>query len=135
MSPEVARRKLAAILRYLEDLAPYARVDAQEYAKHHYAVEIILGLLVEAAADALSHLLVEQGAARPDTYRGVFLEAARRMLIPHDLGERLAPFAGLRSVLAHRYAEIDPEKVRAAIAPARETFRAFAKILAKQAGV
>jgi uncharacterized protein YutE (UPF0331/DUF86 family) len=135
MSPEVARRKLEQILRYLEDLAPYRALEREGYQQHHYTVERLLELLVESTCDALSHLLVERGVGRPDTYRQVFEEAARQDLIPRDLGEQLAPFAGLRSILAHRYAQIDDEQVREAVPEALDVFRAFARALARHADI
>lgn len=135
MSPEVARRKLDQILRYIGDLAPYAGLSREAYAQHHYAVERLLELLVESTCDALAHLLVEKGVGRPDTYRQVFEEAARQELIPTEIGERLAPFAGLRKVLAHRYAAIDDEQVREAVPEALAVFRAFTRELARYADI
>jgi len=135
MSPEVARRKLEQILRYLEDLAPFGDLGREAYQQHHYTVERLLELLVESTCDALSHLLVEKGVGRPDTYRQVFEEAARQGLIPTELGEQLVPFAGLRNILAHSYAQIDDEQVREAVPEALALFRAFARQLAKHADI
>jgi uncharacterized protein YutE (UPF0331/DUF86 family) len=135
MSPEVARRKLDQILRYLGDLAPYAGLGREAYQKHHYAVERLLELLVESTCDALAHLLVEKGIGRPDTYRQVFEESARQELIPAELGGQLAPFAGVRNILAHRYTQIDDDQVREAVPEALAVFRAFTRELARHADI
>ena len=133
MSPEVARRLLAQIVQYLDDLEPHAGMSAAAYGRHHYAVERILERLVESACDATAHVLVEQGAAKPDTYRATFLEGAARGLMPLDLAEELARAAGMRNILIHRYTDIDDEIVRKSVPAALRTFREFARCLARHA--
>jgi uncharacterized protein YutE (UPF0331/DUF86 family) len=81
-------------------------------------VERLLHLSVEAASDALEHLLVQGCNKRPQTYAETFLEAGAAGLITLDLAQRLVPAAGLRNRLVHDYEAIDPRRVYGAIAMA-----------------
>jgi len=78
-------------------------------------VERLLHMSVEAASDALEHLLVQGCNKRPQTYAETFLEAGAAGLITLDLAQRLVPAAGLRNRLVHDYEAIDPRRVHAAI--------------------
>ncbi|MGH7150899.1 MAG: type VII toxin-antitoxin system HepT family RNase toxin [Planctomycetota bacterium] len=107
---DVARRKLAALgdhLHELERMLPSTLRAYERDAVRRRAVERLLQLLVESAADLFQRLLVLRGIAAPQDYRGIFRAAARAGLIPEDLVERLDPFASLRNLLVHEYDDLD----------------------------
>jgi uncharacterized protein YutE (UPF0331/DUF86 family) len=57
VSPDVAKRKIALITQYLDDLARYRGLSFEEHLKNRYAIERILELVIMTAADLVFHLL------------------------------------------------------------------------------
>lgn len=127
---EVLRRKLAHLDGYLSELEAYREVDLGAYVRTagtRRAVERLIQLIVETAADVNVHVATELEGHPPPDYRASFLAAARLGLIPADLAERLAPSAGLRNALVHDYADIDDARVHAAIGLVLEGFRDYVR--------
>lgn len=118
----LVRRKLARIVRNLEDLAAVEGVSLAEYRGDRFrkkGVERLLQEAIDAAVDANLHLLRVAGASTPPDYYESFVAMGRAGLIPGELAERLAPAAGLRNRLVHEYDELDDGKVLEAVATAR----------------
>jgi uncharacterized protein YutE (UPF0331/DUF86 family) len=61
----------------------------------------------------------------PEDYRASFAAAARAGAITDGLAERLSPAAGLRNLLAHRYGEVDLDRVAAAAPRAHDDFQDY----------
>ena len=78
-------------------------------------VERILTVLVDTAVSVNSHVVTAAGRPSPADYRSTFLAAADAGLITADLARRIAPSAGLRNLLTHRYGEVDHQRVAAAV--------------------
>lgn len=124
----LVRRKLAAIERNLRDLAVAEMLSLEEYRRDRLrqkGIERLLQEVVEAAADANTHLLRAAGYAAPPDYRSSFLELGRHGIIPDALARSLAPAAGLRNRLVHEYDEIDDRVVLAAAGEARRVFAEY----------
>jgi hypothetical protein len=88
----LVRRKLARILRNLDQLGAVEPLTLEEYTADEFrlkGVEKMLQEVVEAAADANLHLLRDVGRAPPDYYSS-FLDAGRAGIITSDLGRVLA---------------------------------------------
>lgn len=116
MSPrhEVVERKLGALAGYLEELRPKSRLSLAAYRRSgttRRAVERLLQLCTDAAADACAGLLVVAGRGPASNLRAQFAEAAALGAIPADLAERLLPVAGLRNRLVHDYEQLDDARV------------------------
>ena len=121
----IANRKLQKIVKYLATLKSFANLDQQSYLddfSQQLIVERLLHLIIEAAADLNSYLLVRSGQPPPETYFNSFTEAGRQGIISQDLAQQLAPSAGLRNRLVHGYDEIDPTIVFQAIPFALELY-------------
>lgn len=71
---EVTARKLAFLRQFLQDLAGYARLDANGRRREHYAIERLLQLLCESAADIALQRLKTLGYGLPTSYREIFLD-------------------------------------------------------------
>lgn len=89
------------------------------------AVERILTQLVELAVAINSHMAMAIRATPPTSYRESFTAAAKAAVIPSDLARELAPSAGLRNVLIHRYVEIDFDIVAASVLLAKDGYRRY----------
>ncbi|HXF73416.1 MAG TPA: DUF86 domain-containing protein [Actinomycetota bacterium] len=128
--PEIVRRKLSHLDGYLDELERYRDVDLETYLAAggpRRAVERLIQLIVETAADINVHVATELEGRPPSDYRASFHAAARIGLIPPALAERLAPSAGLRNALVHEYATIDDARVHASIPLVLDGFREYAR--------
>ena len=124
----LVRRKLATIVRTLDDLATVEALSLEEYRRDRLrqkGAERLLQETVEAAVDVNLHLLRAGGHAAATDYYTSFTEAGRHELIPSSLANELAPAAGLRNRLVHEYDQIDDAIILAAIPKARRLFAAY----------
>jgi uncharacterized protein YutE (UPF0331/DUF86 family) len=122
---EILDRKLAVLRQFLADLGPYGTLDAEARRRDHYAIERLLQLLCESAADIGLQTLKRRGAGLSGSYREVFSSLHRLGLLPAALAERLIDACGMRNVLTHLYDTIDLERVIAAIEPALSLYREY----------
>ncbi len=131
-SPEVMDRKLAFLRRFIADLAGYGRLDDAGRRREHYAIERLLQLLCESAADIGLQLLKAREEALPGSYREVFSALAQGDGLPPDLKDQLIAACGMRNVLTHLYDTIDLERVIAVVDPAIALYERFAAWAAAQ---
>jgi uncharacterized protein YutE (UPF0331/DUF86 family) len=106
---DVIRRRLRLMEDSLGDLRLLADQTAEDLAAtplYRAAAERLIQVVVDLAVDINSHLAVAGGAPAPETGRDSFPAAAAVGALTDDLARRLAPSAGLRNLLVHRYADI-----------------------------
>ncbi|MGL4501849.1 MAG: type VII toxin-antitoxin system HepT family RNase toxin, partial [Planktothrix sp.] len=84
--------------------------------------ERLIQLLVEAATDISSYLLVELHQVTPSTYVDSFILAGQNGIITQDLAATLSKSGGMRNRLVHNYDEIKPKIVFSAISRALEEY-------------
>ena len=115
---QVAQRRLRALADAVDDLGRLRDIDAAGLRSDpilRAATERLLQVAVDLAVDINAHLASVALGRAPSTGRESFLAAAEAGILPADLAERLAPSAGLRNVLVHRYVDIDVDVVAGAI--------------------
>lgn len=129
MSPvdqDVVRRKLARIVKCLARIRRIHERTLEEYLGDEDLQAIMerqLELMIGAAVDCNTHLLVQSGHPVPADAYTSFLEVARDLgALPAELARKLAPATGLRNRLAHVYEDVDPVKVHAGLVDALELF-------------
>jgi uncharacterized protein YutE (UPF0331/DUF86 family) len=101
-----------------------------------------LGLLADRTADDLavdvnSHLVIVAGEPAPETGRESFHAVAKSGVLTPDVAQRLAPSAGLRNLLVHRYGDIRLDLLAAGIAATLDAYPTYiaqvsAYVLAQQ---
>lgn len=69
---EIMERKLAFLRQFSADLASYGRLDLEARTREHYAIERLLQLLCESAADIGLQFLKARGHGLASSYREVF---------------------------------------------------------------
>lgn len=89
------------------------RLDAEPLTRA--AAERLLQVIVDLAVDINGHIGAGLLGAAPATGRDSFRSAAEAEAIDAALAERLAPAAGLRNLLVHRYGDIRVDLVAAAV--------------------
>jgi uncharacterized protein YutE (UPF0331/DUF86 family) len=123
---ETLERKLGFLNRYVADLGDYAALDQGGMRREHYAIERLLQLLCECAADIALQFLKAGGETLPASYREVFTALERKGMLPPDLAADLVAACGMRNLLTHLYDVIDLDRVVAAVQPAILLYRSFA---------
>jgi uncharacterized protein YutE (UPF0331/DUF86 family) len=118
-------RKLAYLRRFLGDLEGYAELDLPARHREHYAIERLLQLLCESAADVALQALKAQGQPLAESYSEIFRQLAREGMMPEELSNRLVDACGMRNLLTHLYDSIDQRRVIEAVDPAVDLYRAF----------
>lgn len=122
---EVIERKRAFFRQYRHDLAAYGALDAPGRRREHYAIERLLQLLCESAADLSLQVIKARAQVPPTSYREVFSTLADGGLMPPALADDLIAACGMRNLLTHLYDVIDLARVIAAVEPALALYEAF----------
>jgi uncharacterized protein YutE (UPF0331/DUF86 family) len=123
---EILERKLGSLNRFLRDLSAIAALDSAGRRQQHYAVERLLQLLCECAADIARQFVKAQGDSLPASYREIFTALERAGALPRAMAADLVSACGMRDLLTHLYDDIDLDRVIAAIDPAIALYGAFA---------
>jgi len=114
----VVGRRLRALTDALEDLQRLRDVDVAGFRADpiaRAAAERLLQVTVDLAVDVNAHLATGVLRRAPATGRESFLAIAEAGILSSELAQLLAPAAGLRNVLVHRYIDIDVELVTRAV--------------------
>lgn len=115
---DVLVRRLRLIDEALSQLEALRGVGADRLQREpltRAAAERLLQVVVDLAIDVNAHVVVGLGNAAPETGRRSFEAVAAAGVIEVDLADAMAPAAGMRNVLVHRYIEIDVDVVAASI--------------------
>lgn len=107
--------------------------SAEELTTNHDALELVafnLMLAVQTCADIASHLIADEGWAPPQTIAGSFVVLRDQGVLSDVTAAALGRAVGLRNVVAHGYAGIDPARVHAAATTGLGDLDAFAREIA-----
>ncbi|MFO8063284.1 MAG: type VII toxin-antitoxin system HepT family RNase toxin [Spirochaetota bacterium] len=122
---ELIARKRAALEQFLADLRTYAELDMASRRREHYAVERLLQLLCESAADIGLQLLKMKDYRLATGYREIFAALREQHNLPDELAEQLMDACAMRNVLTHLYDTIDQERVIRAVDPAISLYQQY----------
>jgi len=130
INKDLVLSKLLKIKKYIQELKTFSNITFEEYKRDFIkkrAVERLILLLVEVATDINSYVIVEIGKNPPTDYYDSFIKAIEIGLISKQLGEKLAPLAGLRNRLVHEYDEIKDDIVFNSINEVIKLYTTFIK--------
>ena len=91
------------------------------------AAERLIQVVVDLSVDINAHLVTSETGAAPRTGHDSFPAVAAIGAISEDLAERLAPSAGLRNILVHRYVDIRTDLVAGAIPTVLDGFADYVR--------
>lgn len=128
MAQDVIARKLDFLRKTLAELQPFSGASLAEVLAAPRRIERIFVLLVTAASDLLRHLLRERNIGA-ESVRDAFARAAEIRPLSAGLVERLVSASEVRSMIVHRYDEIDYEILRRSIDPALADFATLIAVL------
>jgi uncharacterized protein YutE (UPF0331/DUF86 family) len=140
LDSDVVQRRLHLMEESLSDLGLLADRTADDLAAaplDRAAAERLIQVVVDLAVDVNSHLVVAAGEPAPETGRESFHAMAESGVLTPDLAQRLAPSAGLRNLLVHRYRDIRLNLLAAGIAATLDGYPTYiaqvsAYVLAQQ---
>lgn len=114
----MVERRLRALSDALDDLQRLRDIDVGGFRGDpiaRAAGERLIQVSVDLAVDINAHLATAALGRAPATGRESFVAIAEAGILSRELADLLAPAAGLRNVLVHRYVDIDVELVTRAI--------------------
>jgi uncharacterized protein YutE (UPF0331/DUF86 family) len=110
---ELVAKRLAFIETRLAELRRLSRpAEIERDLRELRFAEHTLQIAIQAALDVASHIVSDGRLGEPSTNRELFDLLVAHAWISTDLGARLRDMVGLRNVLVHGYAEVDPAIVR-----------------------
>ncbi|WP_208029424.1 type VII toxin-antitoxin system HepT family RNase toxin [Rhabdothermincola sediminis] len=118
LDTDVIARRLRLLRDTLDELTALRGVTAARLETaplERAAAERLLQVAVDLAIDINAHVAVALSGRAPATGRESFLAMGTAGVLPVELAEQLAPAAGLRNVLVHRYVDISLELVARAV--------------------
>lgn len=121
-----------AVARIRETMPPSAEELAADRTRREVVVLNLFVPLQESLAVA-THWLADAGLDMPQAYADVFRRLGERGLLDRDLAARLAAAAGLRNLIAHRYAALDWRRVHELATTRLDDLLALCEALGKQA--
>ncbi|MDY6774282.1 MAG: DUF86 domain-containing protein [Candidatus Nanohaloarchaea archaeon] len=96
-----------------ESVSRLRGVEVEEDDFYRYqGIKHTLQEAVEAAIDAASHIIAEEGFGRQDDYADYFATLEDSGVIDAELSENLQQMARFRNLVVHRYTELDPEELQ-----------------------
>ena len=116
-----------------------SRVDAKRpasadvFGEDADALELVsfnLMLAVQACADMAGHLIADEGWAAAGSLREAFERLVEHGVVSEDTAAALGRAVGLRNVVAHGYARVDPQLVWRASTHGLEDLRRFSAEIA-----
>ncbi|MBI4872582.1 MAG: DUF86 domain-containing protein [Candidatus Riflebacteria bacterium] len=101
-------RSLEASLTRLRALRLPDPADPATVSEREWALERGLQVCIQTVLDLGAHILAAHPSGPIDDYTGLIDGLVALEVIPEDLGRRMRPMPGLRNLLVHDYAEVDP---------------------------
>ena len=134
----VSRRLVPAKLAELDDrvarVQAHRRATAELLRDDRDALDLVgfnLMLAVQSCADVASHIIADEGWRAPSSLSDGFDRLRDHGVIQPSTAQALRRAVGLRNVIAHGYAGVDPEAVHAASTQGLTELDAFAREVAR----
>ncbi|OGV97241.1 hypothetical protein A2W24_04420 [Microgenomates group bacterium RBG_16_45_19] len=106
--------QLAQLENYIKDLDGLRNKSDSDFTPNS-DVEVLAERRVYKAIQAALDLAItvnnQLGLGVPPTYRDVFINLQNKGVIDQQSSERMQLMAGMRNIIAHEYARIDPKKI------------------------
>jgi uncharacterized protein YutE (UPF0331/DUF86 family) len=114
---DVLAGRLGELLRRVGRVRQHCPATAAELASDPDRLDLVsfnLMLAVQACLDAASHVIADEGWPAAQDLAGAFLCLHEHGAVSAPVAAALARAAGLRNIVAHVYARLDPQLLHAA---------------------
>lgn len=135
---DVVRRKVAHAAARLEKAEAILSQPSEVFLANTQDQDLAsfyLFLAIQECIDLAAHWVSDAGWGLPDDAVSTFLLLADRRAIDRDLAEELRGAAGLRNLIAHGYALVDPARVQSEYQEGIASLRRFLAAVATEAGL
>ena len=129
--------RIAAVRDAVERIREVLPTRPEELAADRTTREVVVLNLFVALQESLSvatHWLADEGQEVPASYGAVFKALAEHGVLDADLASRMSSAAGLRNLIAHRYAALDLVRVHEIASHDVNDLLEFCDAIAKAAG-
>lgn len=129
-------QKLAELADRAERVKSRCPATLEELTADRDALDLVsfnLMLAVQACSDIASHLIADEGWPAATTLAGAFTRMRDQGVLTRETATALGRAVGLRNVVAHGYAGINPAMVHAAATHGVRDLEAFAREVARWA--
>jgi uncharacterized protein YutE (UPF0331/DUF86 family) len=126
--------KLAELAERIERVRRHCPASADELRRDRDALDLVsfnLMLAVQSCADLASHIIADEGWPSASNLAGGFNRLRDEGVISAATADALCRAVGLRNVVAHGYAGINPAMVHAAALAGVSDLEAFAREVAR----
>ena len=128
--------KIAAVRDAVARIREVLPSEPDRFRSDRTAREVVVLNLFVAVQECLAlatHWVADEGWDVPGGYRDVFTSLVEHRVIEAELAGRLAAAAGLRNLIAYRYAALDWERLHAIAAEDLDDLLDFCAVLARRA--
>lgn len=125
----VFSEKLKQLLQRIAKARAHCPADPEDFAEDSDALDLVsfnLLLAVQTCLDLATHLIADESWAPAATAREAFKRLEEHGVISKKTAKALRQAVGLRNVVAHGYAGIDPAQIHAAASQGLEDLERFA---------
>jgi uncharacterized protein YutE (UPF0331/DUF86 family) len=128
---EAKLRDLKKYVQLLETYRKESKGKLEKDATLRGAVERYMQLAIEIVIEIGEMIIAKEGFKKPETYREVIEILGMEGVLQRAFAKRLAPSAGFRNILIHRYGEIDIHELYSHLQKDIKDFDTFARQIAK----
>jgi len=126
--------KLRDLKKYVQFLETYRKENKNKLEKDmtlRDAVERYLQLSIEIVIEIGEMIIAYEDLEKPETYRNVIEILGKEGILQKGFAKKLAPAAGFRNILIHRYGEVDFDDVYKHLQEDVKDFDVFARQVSK----
>jgi len=133
INPSIIKERLQEIDENLKILAELKKLNKEKFAgnpKIFKLAERCLEINIQALLDVCHHIIAANNLTRPRDNKHALEIIAAQKIISHNFAKRIEPMVGLRNILVHEYAKIDPKRIYEHLKDIKD-FRQFQKCIIK----
>lgn len=134
VNKSIVQRKLKRMKEYLHELDSFHNMSYSDYVssfRNKRTVERLIQLIVDAAVDINSHVLVDEGFPPPGDAFHSFIRAGEIGVFPAAFARAIAPSTGERNIIVHEYEAIDDGLVFDSINETLQMYREYVRYYLK----
>lgn len=125
-------KKMEEINGYLKETEELLMFSDQEILSDSgrlHIAERLLQLVVDAVIDINQHFIRELNLTLSEDFQSTFYTLGENNILPTDFAQKIAPVAGLRNRIVHRYEELNKTLFITSLRKNYEDFKSYLKYI------
>lgn len=116
-------------LKETEELLKFSDEEILADSGRLHIAERLLQLIVDATIDINQHFIRELNLKLSEDFQSTFYTLGENNILPSDFAQKIAPVAGLRNRIVHRYEKLDKTMFIASLRKNYEDFKFYLKYI------